>query len=264
MQTPDAARIGSVTAMAITAVTHAFNMNQRIVPLSFQAGSGSLNVTLSANANLMPPGYYMLFLVDTNGVPSVSTMLKVTTTVDTVPPTAPSNLVASPSGTQVTLNWTAATDNVGVTGYRVERCLGAGCSNFAQIATPASPTYVDTGLAATTSYSYRVRATDAVGLLGAYSNTATALTGGTVPPATGLVAAYAFNEGSGGTVSDASSSGIARHDCRSELDGVGQVRKRAELQRQHELRRSGESGGPAVDRQHDDRGVGQGRGGSGR
>ena len=37
--------------------------------------------------------------------------------------------------------WTASTDNVGVTGYRVERCQGAGCTSFAQIATPAGTTY---------------------------------------------------------------------------------------------------------------------------
>jgi hypothetical protein len=54
--------------------------------------------------------------------------------------------------------WTAATDNVGVTGYRVERCAGAGCTNFAQIATPTATSYSDTGLTASTSYSYRVRA----------------------------------------------------------------------------------------------------------
>ena len=50
-----------------------------------------------------------------------------------------------------------------MTGYRVERCQGAGCTTFAQIGTPAGATYADTGLTAGTSYSYRVRATDAAG-----------------------------------------------------------------------------------------------------
>ena len=74
-----------------------------------------------------------------------------------------------PRATQINLAWTAATDNVGVTGYRVERCQGAGCTNFAQIATPTATSYNDTGLTAATSYSYRVRATDAAGNLGGYS-----------------------------------------------------------------------------------------------
>ena len=45
----------------------------------------------------------------------------------------------------VNLSWTAATDNVAVTGYRVERCQGAGCSNFAEIAQPTGTTFSDSG-----------------------------------------------------------------------------------------------------------------------
>src|ERR1700719_4492129 len=96
---------------------------------------------------------------------------------DNTPPTAPTSLTASAaSATQTNLAWTASTDNVGVTGYRVERCTGAACSNFAQIATPTGATFSDMGLAASTSYSYRVRATDAAGNLSAYSNTASVST----------------------------------------------------------------------------------------
>lgn len=95
---------------------------------------------------------------------------------DTTPPTAPSNLSAVASGTQVSLTWTASTDNVGVTGYLVERCLTASCT-FAQIGTSTTTTYNDPGLAPNTGYSYRVRATDAAGNLSAYSNTAATTTG---------------------------------------------------------------------------------------
>ena len=79
------------------------------------------------------------------------------------------------------MSWTASTDNVGVTGYLVERCQGTGCSSFAQIGTPAGTTYNDTGLTANTSYSYRVRATDAAGNLSAYSNVASATTQALIP-----------------------------------------------------------------------------------
>ncbi len=75
---------------------------------------------------------------------------------------------------QINLSWTAATDNVGVTGYRVERCQGAGCSTFAQVGTPSGTTFATRGLPASTSYSYRVRATDAAGNLSGYSNMASA------------------------------------------------------------------------------------------
>ncbi|HKW38882.1 MAG TPA: fibronectin type III domain-containing protein, partial [Burkholderiales bacterium] len=86
---------------------------------------------------------------------------------------------------QVDLTWDAATDNVGVTGYRIERCQGASCSNFAQIAAPSGTgtLFSDTAVAASTSYSYRVRATDAAGNLGDFSNTSTALTPAPSTPA---------------------------------------------------------------------------------
>src|SRR5271155_621990 len=101
----------------------------------------------------------------------------VSQTVDTQPPTAPSNLIATSSGpTQINLSWTASTDNVGVTGYLLQRCLGSGCTSFSQVATPTGTTYSDTTLAASSSYSYRVQATDAAGNLSSFSNIATAIT----------------------------------------------------------------------------------------
>jgi len=96
---------------------------------------------------------------------------------DTTAPTAPTGLgAAASSSSQINLSWSAASDNVGVTGYRIERCQGAGCSNFAEIATSSGTSYSNTGLTASTSYSYRVRAGDAAGNLSGYSANATAAT----------------------------------------------------------------------------------------
>jgi PKD repeat protein len=124
---------------------------------------------------------------------------------DTTPPSAPTGLAAVVNGNRVDLSWTASGDNVGVTGYRVERCQGAGCTTFAEIATPTATSYADTGLAASTSYSYRVRATDAAGNLSEYSSVVSA----TTPAQPTLVAAYGFEETSGSAVTDASGSGNA-------------------------------------------------------
>ena len=77
--TPSAGTIAKVVLIAPANVTHTINMNQRYVPLSFTASAGNLSVTAPANANLAPPGYYMLFIVDTNGVPSVSQVREVLT-----------------------------------------------------------------------------------------------------------------------------------------------------------------------------------------
>jgi len=76
VETPDAARIATVSLIRLGSVTHAFNMDQRFLPLGFAAGGGSLSVQAPASANLAPPGYYMLFIVDANGVPSVAAILK--------------------------------------------------------------------------------------------------------------------------------------------------------------------------------------------
>ena len=117
---------------------------------------------------------------------------------DLIPPTAPTNSTATAaSSTQIDLSWSPATDNVLVTGYRVERCQGAGCSVFAEIAQPAGTTFSDTGRSASTSYSYRVRAIDAAGNLGPYSGTATATTPAAPAPGPTAAAAYAFNEATG-------------------------------------------------------------------
>ena len=77
VQTADAARIASVALIKLGSVTHEFNMDQRFVPLSFTWGSGSLNVQTPVSGNVAPPGHYMLFIVDTNGVPSVATILSI-------------------------------------------------------------------------------------------------------------------------------------------------------------------------------------------
>ena len=126
----------------------------------------------------------ILTATDSSGL-SASTSVTLPVLAETIPPSAPAALAATAvSGTQVNLTWTASTDNVGVTGYRLERCQGAGCSTFAEFATSTGTSFSDTGLAAGTTYSYRVRATDAAGNLSGYSNiaTVTTLAPDTTPP----------------------------------------------------------------------------------
>ena len=99
------------------------------------------------------------------------------TTADNVPPSVPTNLLATPaSAIQVNLTWTASTDNVAVTGYEVQRCQGSSCTSFATIATPTSASYSDTGRTPGTTYRYQVHARDAVPNWSAYSSIASATT----------------------------------------------------------------------------------------
>ncbi len=100
---------------------------------------------------------------------------------DTQAPSVPGGLTATAkTATTVTLAWTAATDNVGVTGYDVYR-------GTTKVGTATTPTYTDTGLTAATAYSYTVRAKDAAGNTSAASTalsvtTASAGGGDTTPP----------------------------------------------------------------------------------
>jgi chitodextrinase len=144
----------------------------------------------SASAALFPSGPWVMQLVAFKAAGAVT---------DTTPPTAPATLTAAPAGGNgINLTWVASTDNVGVANYRVERCQGVACINFAQIATPIGATFADTGLLPGTSYSYRVRAADAAGNLSGYSNTATATTASDATPPTApasLVTALAGTNG---------------------------------------------------------------------
>jgi glucose/arabinose dehydrogenase/predicted phage tail protein len=124
---------------------------------------------------------------------------------DTSPPTAPTSLTATPAGSsQVGLGWVASTDDVGVAGYRVERCQSEGCTAFAEVAAPTGTSLTDGGLSPSTAYRYRVRAVDPSGNLSDYSEIAEATTGAAPPTPPGLVGAWAFGEGTGTTTADAS------------------------------------------------------------
>jgi hypothetical protein len=77
VETPDAAGIAKVRLLRLASTTHTFDMNQRVSPLSFTAAGGALSVTVPSNRNLLPPGHYMLFIVNGEGVPSVAKILRV-------------------------------------------------------------------------------------------------------------------------------------------------------------------------------------------
>jgi PKD repeat protein len=77
VQTPDPTDIAKVSLIRLGSVTHAFDMNGRLLWLPFTRESGALTVTAPANGSHAPPGHYLLFLVNQNGVPSVGKIVKV-------------------------------------------------------------------------------------------------------------------------------------------------------------------------------------------
>jgi galactose oxidase len=75
--TPYAKQITGVRWIRLGSVTHAFNANQRANALTFSPASGTVNVTAPANGRLAPPGHYLLFILNRNGVPSVGRVVQV-------------------------------------------------------------------------------------------------------------------------------------------------------------------------------------------
>ncbi len=121
LQTPDAASIASAVLVRNGTVTHSFGMDQRMVGMSFTAGSGSLTVTAPPNGNVAPPGYYMLFILNNNDVPSVARSILLTsssTPAPTVTSISPNSGTIN-GGTAVTITGTGflagATVSVGGT-----------------------------------------------------------------------------------------------------------------------------------------------------
>ena len=116
---------------------------------------------------------------------------------DTTPPTAPGNLAGSASApTTVDLTWSASTDAVGVTGYDVLR-------NGSPIGTTTSLAYTDTAAAASTTYTYGVRARDAAGNVSPTVSTTVTTPADPTPPSSGSVV---FRSGS--TFSTASATAL--------------------------------------------------------
>jgi Domain of unknown function (DUF1929)/Legume lectin domain/PKD domain len=150
VQTPDAANIASVVLMKNGAVTHAFDMDQRMVGLNFSHGSGALTITGPPSGNVAPPGYYMLFLINNAGVPSVAQFVQVSLAPTDIPPTgsitSPSTDVSVPAGQSVNFAGSGTAPSGSITGYSWSIRGGSPASSAVQnpgaITFPAPGTYV--------------------------------------------------------------------------------------------------------------------------
>ncbi len=150
--------IQKVALVRLGAVTHSNNMEQRYIPLSFTAGAASLTASAPANANIAPPGFYMLFIIDAKGVPSVARMVIVQgNSQPTVTLTQPSNGATFTAPANVNLAATASDADGTVT--KVE--FFNGTTKLGEDTT-APYSFTWSGVAAGT-YSLTARATDDLG-----------------------------------------------------------------------------------------------------
>jgi Domain of unknown function (DUF1929)/Glyoxal oxidase N-terminus/PKD domain len=175
VQTPDAANISNVVLMRNGSSTHAFDMDQRYVGLNFTAGSGVLTVTGPPNGNIAPPGYYMLFILNNSGVPSLATIVQVSPGATDEPPTAtitsPTSNVTITAGQSVNYSGTGTDPDGSITGYSWS--FNGGTPSTSNLANPGNVIYSSAG-----TYTTTFTVTDSSGL----TNTAPALSV-TVQPA---------------------------------------------------------------------------------
>jgi fibronectin type 3 domain-containing protein len=148
---------------------------------SVATGGANTAVDLLWNSATVADGNHTLELQATDSSGNVGSSGPISVDVenlDSTPPSQITDLAAHlVNGNQASLSWTAATDNLAVTGYTVFldgspiKTLGANTTS-----------YVDTGLVDNSSYDYTVEATDAAGNFGDVSNTATVTTGDVTAP----------------------------------------------------------------------------------
>jgi hypothetical protein len=75
--TPNAAQITEVRWIRLGAVTHSFDASQRANTLHFVPSATGVEVTAPENGNLAPPGPYLLFILNRNGVPSIGKVINI-------------------------------------------------------------------------------------------------------------------------------------------------------------------------------------------
>jgi hypothetical protein len=78
LDTTQSAALTSAVLVRPMAVTHSFDPSQRLIDLPLTTTSTGISVDVTDNPNIAPPGWYMLFVVDGHGVPSVAKWVHLT------------------------------------------------------------------------------------------------------------------------------------------------------------------------------------------
>jgi len=166
-----AAVISAVPTSGIVPLTVSFNggssfdADGSIVSYLWNFGDGTTASGITTGHTYPSPGNYLarLTVTDNQGA-SNSTTVTIQANADSTSPAAPSGLTAvAVSKNQINLSWTDNSSNE--TGFKIERCPGASCTNFSQIATVGANVakYSNSGLKRNTTYRYRVRAYNGFG-----------------------------------------------------------------------------------------------------
>ena len=166
--------IQRVTLLQIGTATHGINLQQRFSELTFTKNGQSLYVNMPNRATDVPPGYYMLFVINGSGVPSKAKIVRINvgsgsggSGEEVTPPSTPQNIAIFKVNGNPRITWAASTDAVGVAGYSIHRATNY--SVGPEIALTSDTTWTDTAVVEGTKYWYAVKAYDAAGNLSSAS-----------------------------------------------------------------------------------------------
>ncbi|HEX2700650.1 MAG TPA: fibronectin type III domain-containing protein [Acidimicrobiales bacterium] len=192
LDTPDASAIASVMLLSPASQTHSLDMGQHVNALPFTRRSGGLDVVVPSNANLAPPGWYMVVVKNASGVPSAARMVRLAASIDTAP-TVISNVAAGiVTGSSATVTWTTDKPADSQVDYGTTSSYGASSPLDASLVTSHSRALA--GLAPNTLYHYRVASRTGAGILSTSADMTFTTTAAAAPVATDRVV---FRDASG-------------------------------------------------------------------
>ena len=169
--TPDADDITSVSLLRLMSATHHFEANQRFLWLQIlNKTSNSIVAAAPLNGNLAPPGYYMIHVLNSAGVPSTAKFIKIPgdSGGDATPPSQVTGLAVAPmSPTRLNLTWLPNPES-DIDHYNIYRDVTTGFipTNATLVNESAGTAYSDMGLDSGATYYYVVAAVDATGNIG--------------------------------------------------------------------------------------------------
>ncbi|GEM_PF-3425513 len=182
IETPNANNIQQAVMMRVSSVTHSIDFEQRRIPLRFSLNGNSLTTIAPANSNVAPPGFYMLFLIDNNGVPSIAKMMQVGYGANLG---APVLVASSGANNSVNLSWIPV---FGATNYQIK--CGTISGNYTNTINTGNFTNLNvTGLNPATRYYFVVSAANST-QTGENSNEITVTTNKPQGNGNGLLGSY--------------------------------------------------------------------------
>jgi hypothetical protein len=143
--------ISAINLTRLGSNTHNFDAEQRLIPVSFSQSGTQITATVNASPEIAPPGYYMIFVLNSSGVPAVAPIVFITPTAQSLPDLTPTSLsynTATGNFTSVVLNQGAGPVPAGViigNGFYVDGNFATWGSVYGPLAAGASVTITSSG-----------------------------------------------------------------------------------------------------------------------